>query len=83
MRARLLSLALGFLHLNGALCSPLALNDQALEARNDPAINICKAVTVIVSKLQLEKATPFCSSFLHISPKTVTIIGYALFKGGH
>lgn len=74
MRFPARSLALTLLQLDNGLCSPL-LSNQASEPRNRPARNVYQAVSVIVSNLQLEKATPFCSSFLHLSPQTVTADG--------
>ncbi|KAL8733208.1 MAG: hypothetical protein Q9166_002225 [cf. Caloplaca sp. 2 TL-2023] len=58
---------------NSVFASPLHQDVQALEARyNVPAPSICKAVTAVVSALSLNKATPFCQSFLHIPIQTVT-----------
>lgn len=68
------SLALSCLHLDIGICSPL-VSHQGLQSRARPTLNVCKAVSVLVSKLQLEKATPFCSSFLSLSPKTVAVAG--------
>lgn len=44
---------------------------QELNARNlDPAQ--CSKVVAIVEVLKIQKATPFCSSFLSIKPATAT-----------
>ena len=44
-----------------------------LENRNFPPA-FCSAIEEIVDVLELNKATPFCSSFLHIPTKTATKI---------
>ena len=62
----------GFLvALNVVLASPI--NDLSLIEWSLPA-SVCKEVVVIVDMLKLYKATPFCSSFLHISTATITSV---------
>ena len=55
--------------ISGAHASPV----QELNGRNlSPAE--CSKVTKIVDVLKLNKATPFCSSFLSIKPATATSV---------
>ena len=53
--------------------SALAAPAPELDARTLPSA-ACKADDEIVSILKLEKATPFCSSFLSIPIQTVTAV---------
>ncbi|KAK4212518.1 hypothetical protein QBC37DRAFT_424694 [Rhypophila decipiens] len=64
---RLLLLAL----VTGLLPSGV-LSARPIVQKEERAVNVCKAVQVIVSVLKNNKATPFCSSFLGIKPPTVT-----------
>lgn len=57
--------------LTAVLSSPIS--DAGLNERSLPA-SVCKEVVVIVNVLKFYKATPFCSSFLHISTATTTSI---------
>ncbi|KAG6999514.1 mannan endo-1,4-beta-mannosidase B [Physcia stellaris] len=68
------SLALSCLQLDIGICSPL-VSHQGLQSRARPTLHVCKAASVLVSKLQLENATPFCSSYLNLSPNTVAAAG--------
>ena len=65
-------LSLVILALSGVFSSPV---DQDLQARNLPP-EACQKVIVIVKVLQLNKATPFCSSFLQIATQTSTVVAY-------
>ena len=42
-----------------------------LIAKRDSNANVCKDVQLVVSVLKLNKATPFCSTFLGIKTQTV------------
>ncbi|KAL8665213.1 MAG: hypothetical protein Q9202_002435 [Teloschistes flavicans] len=58
--------------------SPLSRDALSLEARDKPDEDPrCRAVDAIVSTLSLNKATPFCSSFLHIPTNTATVTSTA------
>ena len=47
--------------------------DHGLQARNLPPA-VCQKVVVIIKILQLNKATPFCFSFLHVNTQTSTVV---------
>ncbi|MCJ1244660.1 hypothetical protein MMC30_001859 [Trapelia coarctata] len=67
----LTSLTAFFLTLAAVFSSPIS--DTGLIERHLPA-SVCKEVVIIVNVLKLYKATPFCSSFLHISTATTTSV---------
>jgi hypothetical protein len=45
--------------------------DNGLEKRAISSHHVCSEVNLVVDVLKLYKATPFCSSFLHIPTSTV------------
>lgn len=71
MRSSLLSLVIVAIVSLASTAHVLAYSPAGnqLEER---AGNVCKSVKVIVTLLKAHKATPFCSSFLGITTKTVT-----------
>ena len=61
------------LALSGVLASCV---DNDLQTRNLAPI-VCQKVIEVVKVLQLNEATPFCSSFLNIATQTSTAVTYA------
>lgn len=62
----------GLLPLFATLIHASPLSEDSLVERELPASE-CSKVTKVISVLKLNKATPFCSSFLGVKPSTSTI----------
>lgn len=68
-----LALAVLFPRVSGSpldIPKPISGNEDVLEKRAPPSAAVCRGVNLIVTILKLNKATPFCSSFLGISATT-------------